>query len=86
MTEIDTKKGLDEETVKDLVEKAGSVAAIMNTRHALVKEKGWAEKPPDAATFAKAVVKDVNVLRRPILIAGKKFIVGFDKPAYAKLT
>ena len=86
MTEIDTKKGLDEDTVKELVAKAGSVASVLNTRHATAKEKGWIESPPDASTFAKAVVKDVNLLRRPILIAGKKFIVGFDKAAYAKLT
>jgi arsenate reductase-like glutaredoxin family protein len=85
MDEHDTKKGIDEATVKDLVTRAGSVGAILNTRHALAKEKGWVKDPPDAATFAKAVVKDVNLLRRPILIAGKKFIVGFDKDAYAKL-
>lgn len=87
LEEINTAKTpLDVKTVESLVERAGSVAAILNTRHAVAKEKGWADKPPDATTFAKAVVKDVNLLRRPILIAGKKLIVGFDKAAYAKLT
>jgi len=86
LTEINyAKTPLDEDTVKDLVKRAGSVAAVLNTRNSVVKEKGWVESPPDAATFAKAVVKDVNLLKRPILIAGKTFIVGFDKPAYAKL-
>jgi arsenate reductase-like glutaredoxin family protein len=79
------KTGLDEATVKALVEKVGSVKALINTRHAVAKENGWVDDPPDVATFAKAVVKDVNLLRRPILVAGKKAIVGFDKPAYAKL-
>jgi arsenate reductase-like glutaredoxin family protein len=37
------------------------------------------------ATFAKAVVKEVNLLRRPILLVGKRAIVGFDEAAYAKL-
>lgn len=87
LTEVNyAKTPLDEDTVKDLVAKAGGVAAVLNTRHAVVKEKGWAEKPPDAATFAKAVAKEPNLLRRPILVAGKKLIVGFDKAAYAKLT
>ena len=87
LTEVNyAKTPLDEDTVKDLVAKAGGVAAVLNTRHAIVKEKGWAEKPPDAATFAKAVAKEPNLLRRPILVAGKKLIVGFDKAAYAKLT
>ena len=79
------KKPLDAETVKSLVAAAGGVAPLLNTRHATVKEKGWVTSPPDADTFAKAVVKDVNVLKRPLLMVGKKLIVGFDKPAYAKL-
>ena len=79
------KTGLDAETVKALVAKAGGVKAVLNTRHAIAKENGWADDPPDADTFAKAVVKDVNLLRRPIVVAGKKAIVGFDKAAYAKL-
>jgi arsenate reductase-like glutaredoxin family protein len=48
----------------------------------------YAKKPLDEATvksIVKAYVKDVNVLRRPIYIAGKNFIVGFDKAAYSKL-
>jgi arsenate reductase-like glutaredoxin family protein len=79
------KTGLDAETVKSLVAKAGGVKHVLNTRHALAKENGWADTPPDADTFAKAVAKDVNLLRRPIVVAGKKAIVGFDKAAYAKL-
>jgi polyphosphate kinase len=84
--EVDyAKKGLTADTVEDIVAKAGSVAAVLNTRHAIAKEKGWAEKPPSASVFAKAVAAEPNLLRRPILIDGKKVIVGFDKPAYAKL-
>lgn len=79
------KAGLTEATVKDIVAKAGSVAAVLNTRHATAKAKGWVASPPSAAVFAKAVVADVNLLRRPILIIGDRVIVGFDKPAYAKL-
>ena len=79
------KSGLSEATVKAIVDKAGSVAAVLNTRHATAKEKGWADQPPSAAVFAKAVVADVNLLRRPILILDDKIVVGFDKPAYAKL-
>ena len=58
---------------------------MLNTRHKTAKENGWIAKPPSASVFAKAVEKDVNLLRRPILIDGKKVIVGFDRDAYAKL-
>jgi arsenate reductase-like glutaredoxin family protein len=80
-----TKTGLTEATVLDLVARAGSVAAVLNARHATAKERGWVAKPPSPAVFAKAVAADVNLLRRPILVVGNRVIVGFDKPAYAKL-
>jgi arsenate reductase-like glutaredoxin family protein len=79
------KSGLDEATVRSLVAKAGGVPAVLNTRHETAKAKGWAAKPPDVATFAKAVVKEVNLLKRPILLVGGKVIVGFDEPAYRKI-
>lgn len=87
MQEIDyAKAGLDEATVKAIVAKAGSVAAVLNARHATAKAKGWAAKPPGAAEFARAVVAEPNLLRRPIVIDGDRAIVGFDPTAYADLT
>ncbi len=79
------KQGLDEATVLSLVAKAGSVAAVLNTRHETAKARGWREKPPDAKTFAKAVAKEPNLLKRPILDLGGKVIVGFDEAAYKRL-
>lgn len=79
------KTGLDAATVETLVTKAGGVSSVLNTRHAVAKANGWVANPPDAATFAKAVVEEPNLLRRPIVVAGKQLIVGFDQAAYAKL-
>ncbi len=85
--EVDyAKRGLTAAEVEAIVGAAGSVGAVLNTRHATAKERGWVDKPPSAKVFAKAVEADVNLLRRPILIDGKKVIVGFDRAAYAKLT
>jgi arsenate reductase-like glutaredoxin family protein len=79
------KTALDAATVESLIAKAGGVLAVLNTRHAIAKEHGWAASPPDAATFAKAVAKEPNLLRRPIVVAGKRLIVGFDQAAYKTL-
>jgi len=87
LTEIDyARKPLDAATVEDIVKKAGGVAAVLNPRHAVAKEKGWVAKPPSPAEFAKAVAKEPNLLRRPIVLAGDKVIVGFNKTEYGKLT
>ena len=79
------KAQLTEATVRDIVAKAGSVAAVLNTRHATAKANGWVASPPSAAAFAKAVIADVNLLRRPIIVDGDRVIVGFDRDAYQKL-
>jgi arsenate reductase-like glutaredoxin family protein len=50
-----------------------------------VKVNGWADKPPDAKTFAKAVANEPNLLKRPILVVGGKAIVGFSDAAYKQL-
>jgi arsenate reductase-like glutaredoxin family protein len=73
------KTGLERSTVLAIIAAAGGVARVVNTRHALARERGWAEKPPAAETFAAAVAVDMNLLRRPIYIAGKKVLVGYDK-------
>ena len=79
------KAGLDEATIKAIVAKAGGVAAVLNVRHAFAMANDWVTRPPSAAAFAKAAAVDPNLLRRPILIAGDRVIVGFDAKAYAKL-
>ncbi len=56
---------------------------MVNTRHEVAKAKNWKEKPPGLDEFAKAVAKEPNLIRRPILIEGKKAIVGFDEEAYS---
>jgi arsenate reductase-like glutaredoxin family protein len=79
------KTALPESVIKDIVKKAGGVAAVLNTRHEIAKTKGWADKPPSAADFAKAAATEPNLLRRPILVDGDRVIVGFDQAAYKKL-
>ncbi len=84
--EIDyAKTGLTAAEIADIVARAGSVATVLNTRHAIAKEHGWATSPPTAAAFAKAAAAEPNLLRRPILIDGDRVIVGFDREAYARI-
>ena len=79
------KEALSEAAILSIVKKAGGVAAVLNTRHATAKQHSWADKPPSAAEFAKAATKEPNLLKRPIVVAGDKVIVGFNKTEYGKL-
>jgi arsenate reductase (glutaredoxin) len=82
------KTGLDAPTVERLVATVGAVAPLVNVRHAIAKERGWAEAPPSPSVFAKAVAAEPNLIRRPIFVRGGKVLVGFDKSnhdSWAKL-
>jgi len=79
------KAPLDATTVAAIVAAAGSVTAVLNTRHEIAKSRGWKTSPPAAAEFAAAVAKEPNLLRRPVLLDGKRIIIGFDREAYAQL-
>ncbi len=64
---------------------ANNVSAFLNTRHEVFKTSGWKEKPPTKAEAITAILKDTNVIRRPIVIKGKQRIVGFEREAYDKM-
>ncbi len=76
------KKPLTKDEVKALVKLAGGVAPLVSTRNTVVKERGWATSPPDADTFAAAVAADNNLLKRPIVVVGKRVIIGRDEDAW----
>ena len=61
------------------------VADVLNTRHKVAKENGWKEKAPAKTTFVKAALEEPNLLRRPVLIRGRKAVVGFDEESIRKL-
>jgi len=71
--------------VRAIVEIAGGVAAVLNTRHAEAKTNGWKATPPDAETFVGAVLREPNLLRRPILVRGERSVVGKNDAAIRAL-
>jgi arsenate reductase-like glutaredoxin family protein len=79
------KTALSEAVIRSIITAAGSVAAVLNTRHATAKEHGWDKTPPSAAELARAAAAEPNLLKRPIVVADGKAIVGFNKTAYAAL-
>jgi arsenate reductase-like glutaredoxin family protein len=79
------KRALTGDEVRSIVEAAGSVAAVLNLRHAVAKEQGWAQRPPSVDELVAIAATEPNVLRRPVLLIGGRAVIGFDREAYGKL-
>ena len=79
------KDPLTRAEVTKIVDVVGSTEALLNTRHKVVKASGWKDKAPSKTAFVKAVVEDNNVIRRPVLLRGKRWVVGFDEEGIRKL-
>lgn len=79
------RKPLERAEVEQIVALAGGSEKVLNTRHAEAKARDWINTAPDAATFVDAVLKEPNLLRRPILVKGKKLVIGKDEPKIRNL-
>lgn len=64
------KKPLDEATIRSIVKLAGGVEPVLSRK--------WKGPVPTVDQFVKAVMKEPNTLRRPILVDGKKIKIGAD--------
>ncbi|MCA8924120.1 MAG: hypothetical protein KDD82_20080 [Planctomycetes bacterium] len=79
------KQPLTRAEIQRMLKAAGGVAAVMNTRHKLVKEHGWKEKPPTQSVFLEQALEEPNLLRRPITVKGSRAVVGKDEQELRKL-
>jgi len=61
------------------------IPPFLNTRHAVYKERGFAEKLPAPDELIKLILAEPNLLRRPVTRRGNRVIIGFDKEALTKL-
>jgi len=68
-------------TEKELRELIGDepVEKFLNTRTPLYREKNMKQKPPSKDEAIKLMVKDPNLLRRPVIVKGKKKLTGFNE-------
>jgi len=70
--------------LKEIID-ADNVGAFLNSRHEIYKKNDWKNKPPTKAQAIAEMLKDNKVIRRPLIISGKRCLIGFDKEVYAKL-
>jgi Spx/MgsR family transcriptional regulator len=74
-------------TEKELRELIGDepVEKFLNTRTPLYREKNMKQKPPSKEEAIKLMLKDSNLLKRPVIIKGKKRLTGFNETEVKEL-
>jgi arsenate reductase-like glutaredoxin family protein len=43
------------------------------------------KKPPSRAQAIRMMAKDPNLIRRPVIVAGGRVVIGFDEDGIARL-
>jgi Spx/MgsR family transcriptional regulator len=61
------------------------VANILNSRNALYRERNMKQRPPSKEEAIKLILKEQNLLKRPVIVKGKKKLLGFNESEVAKL-
>ena len=74
-------------TEKELREIVGNdpVADILNTRTPLYRERNMKAKPPSKEEAIQLILKDQNLLRRPVIVKGNRKLFGFNESDLRKL-
>jgi arsenate reductase (glutaredoxin) len=58
---------------------------FLNSRNETFRRKKMKESPPPRKEAIRMMTKEPNLIRRPVLVAGKRVVVGFDEDGVAKL-
>lgn len=59
---------------------------FLNTRNELYRERNMKEHPPSRAEALRLMAAEPNLIRRPVVIAGNKIVLGFYEDALKKLS
>jgi len=70
--------------LRDLIGE-GPIENFLNTRTPLYRERNMKQKPPTIEEAIKLMLKDPNLLKRPVIIRGKKKLTGFNEAELKQL-
>jgi Spx/MgsR family transcriptional regulator len=58
---------------------------FLNTRNELYRRKNMKENPPSRADAIRMMVSEPNLIRRPVIVAGGRVVLGFDQEKIDRL-
>ena len=64
---------------------ARNPADFLNTRSEVYRENNLAENPPTRREAIRLMAKEPRLIRRPVIVAGGRVVLGFDEKGMARL-
>jgi Spx/MgsR family transcriptional regulator len=58
---------------------------FLNTRNELYRDENMKENPPTRKQAIQLMSKEPNLIRRPVVVAGGRVVLGFDEEGLARL-
>ena len=58
---------------------------FLNTHNELYRRKKMKDRPPSRREAIRLMAKEPNLIRRPVILAGGRIVVGFDEKGMARL-
>jgi arsenate reductase len=58
---------------------------FLNSRNELYRRKNMKENPPSRKEAIRMMAAEPNLIRRPVIVAGGRVVLGFDKDGIARL-
>ncbi|HEX4003634.1 MAG TPA: ArsC/Spx/MgsR family protein [Candidatus Acidoferrales bacterium] len=58
---------------------------FLNPRNEVYRKENMKEEPPTRKEAIRKMAKEPNLIRRPVIVAGGRVVVGFDEDGIARL-
>jgi Spx/MgsR family transcriptional regulator len=72
------KKPLTEAELREIIDE-GPIENYLNSRTRLYRERNMKQKPPSKDEAIKLMLKDANLLKRPVIVKRNKKLIGFNE-------
>jgi arsenate reductase-like glutaredoxin family protein len=78
------KSPLTESELRAIIGDA-TITDFLNPRSPLYRERRIKEKPPSKEEAIQLILKDQNLLKRPVTVKGKRKIFWYDEPGFKEI-
>jgi Spx/MgsR family transcriptional regulator len=81
---VDLNKGLTAGEIEALIGDR-DYRKFLNSRNVLYRERNMKDGPPPRREAVKLMSENPNLIRRPVVVRGKRVVAGFDREALEEM-